>query len=181
MTAMNDDRDRADTKRRHPSPTSLSLERPGSAGTPSFYTNMTIAQVSWVNLADSERGSPEHGVRLLNRDLSDISLVIPAAADQIDLDDKDVTENSEKKTANRETVLERYPEYAYIVDKATGKRIFYKRVDDQREILIERRVSSASSKIEMAFLVASNLVIFALGYSCWLLPYSLTTTCDAVG
>lgn len=128
----------------------LVVDRPGSAGTLHFYHNMYVAQVSWVNLADSDRSSSDREAGRVDHDFSDVSLLHNS-------DQSEYLEGNKEKEAP-----DRYPEYAYVRDKKTGKRIFYKRVDEY-DVLLES-VQAASNRVGVALLVASNLVIFALGY-----------------
>ena len=128
------------------------VDRPGSAGTHHFYHNHAIAQVSWVNLADSERGSSDHDIKQVDRDLSEVSLIQTV----------DMTSAPDSTADSPVPPAERYPEYAYVRDKRTGKRVFYKRVDEY-DVLLDS-IQTASNRVGVALLVASNLVIFALGY-----------------
>lgn len=126
-------------------------ERPSSTGTTYLYYNHDIAKVSWVNLADSERGSSDHDVKKIERDLSEVSLI----------QSMDVSSLTEPSCSPGPPAIH-YPEYAYVLDKKTGKRVFYKRVQDH-DVLLDS-IQSASHCVGVALIVASNIVIFALGY-----------------
>ena len=108
---------------------------------------MTI--VSWVNLTESERksaGSESESVN--NGGFTSPSPVL-----------KSTSQNTAKGPAPQQD----FPEFAYFQDRHSGKRVYYKRIGDEQAVLLEC-VYQDNRRFGMAFLLASNIVLFAIGY-----------------
>lgn len=119
-------------------------------------TNSTGTLVSWVNLGESDDQRSNN---------SSSSLSGHGAADQ-GIVDKQSDEQKmllNEKTCCKQESTSKYPEFAFIEDRKSGRKILYKRVDSPQDILLEC-AHLDTHKFEMAILVASNIVIFALGY-----------------